>query len=216
MVLQLRLYLSIMLICTGLYGFAQKSVLPGFSLMPGITANPFYTTKNYSTVTSYSLQIGAYNLPLYGLVRFGFPDYVMSAQKRDNYNISGSYFEPGLILYSEPLTEVNASFYIGVLGYFARYDHLFTFEIENAWGAQTFSYTGETKVKGILFEVGGLFTFYEGLKGTISVDLGGVRRPENPIPQVKGFTNASNIPGIGHGVDKFLFGINLGVHYLIY
>jgi hypothetical protein len=213
---KLRLHLSVIIIFLSLEGSAQLLSVRNFSLLPGMTINPVALTRGYSAATSYSLQFGARGFPLKGVVRFGFPNYNKDGEgsTRWNYKISGSYIEPGLIIYSKDISEAKSTFYVGLLGYFASYDHKLNLKIEEGWGTQIFNYTAKTKVNGILVEFGGLFTFYNKVKGTLSMNIGGVNRPENPITQVRNFSNVySLIPGIGHGFDKLLFGFNLGVHY---
>lgn len=176
--------------------------------------------KGFSTGTCYSLQFGVNEFPLKGVVRFGFPQYnggFKGGRHDASYNANGSYIEPGLILYSVDISEENATFYLGAFGYFARYHHALKLQITDTWGTNTFEYGSETKVSGLMIEIGGLFTFYKRLKGSTSMTMGGVNRPDNPIPQVQNFKNETHfIPGIGHGFDKFLFGLNLGIHYQIF
>lgn len=215
---EFKLPVSILFVLLSLSGYAQRISVKDFFLMPGITVSPFFLTKNYTTATSYSLQFGGYGFPVKGVVRFGFPSYnkMREGTHSANYNITGSYIEPGLIIYSTDPSKENSVFYVGLLGYFGRYDHTLTLEIEDSWGVHKLDYSAETKVKGLLFELGGLFTFYEGLKGTISIDIGGVKRPDNPIPQIPNFYNVANMPGIGHGTSNLLYGVNLGLHYQIF
>lgn len=56
---------------------------------------------------------------------------------------------------------------------------------------------------------------FSNIKGSVSVNSGGVKRPENPIPQIQDFYNVASMPGIGQGVDNLLFGVNVGLHYII-
>jgi hypothetical protein len=70
-------------------------------------------------------------------------------------------------------------------------------------------------VKGFLVEFGGLLTIYKRLKGTISMDVGLVNRPYNPVPQIKYLRNSPIVPGVGLGFGAVYLGFNFGVHYQI-
>lgn len=200
-------------------GYAQKADSTGFFIMPGVTFTPLTFGKGYSTSTYYSIQCGTHKFPVKGVVRFGFPNYAVELSSRGqvDYTIKGGYVEPGAIMYFGDINKHDVVFLLGLLGYFGKYHHQLEMEITDAnWGtSQEYTFTEETSVSGFVFEVGMMFTFYEKIKGTLSINTGKIRIPENPIQQVRNFRNQSTlVPGAGYGPD-LLFGINFGLHYII-
>jgi hypothetical protein len=186
--------------------------------MPGVINNPFGMNKGFMSATSFSVQFGSSRYPVKGVIRCGFPKYHEDIQSPHtiDYSIRGAYVEPGVMIYSGDPDQKDPVYYVGLMAYFSQYRHDLKMEINDPnWGTQSFEYTSGTNPAGALFEFGMMFTFFEHLKGNVSLNIGGVKRPDNPISQIRNFKNTSDyIPGIGHG-NSALLGFNIGVHYVI-
>jgi hypothetical protein len=214
-----KLIVSISFILYGVISFAQKADSTGFFVIPGFTITPFSLGKGYSASAYYSLQFGSYSFPVKGVIRVGVPNYSIeiSSSEKIDYNIQGAYIEPGAIFYFGDIRSTESVFFIGLMGYIGTYNHHIKMEISDPyWGtSQLFQYDVKTRAKGVILEAGWMFSFDKKLKGTVSVNTGGVWLPHNPIPQIHNFKNQSKlVPGAGYG-NGVLFGLNLGLHYII-
>lgn len=216
----LCLLLSLLLCLVGLNTHAQVSdESTGFFVMPGIVCKPFSFSKGYSVTTSYSVMFGSYRFPVKGVVKFGFPRYdapVKSPHKVD-YNIKGSYIQPGLMVFKRLSDDENELVYLGLLGYIGKYNHDLTIEVtDNVWGTNQLTFSDETDVYGFTFEFGGVITIYRGLKLISSLSFGGANYPENPLPQIQNFIDKGVImPGMGKGSGGAFFAFNVGLGYVI-
>lgn len=230
--LRLKLHLSFILWLMVGVCYAQQSDSTGFFVMPGISCKPFSFSSGYSVTTSYSVIAGQYKFPLKAVVKFGFPNFQSPVKSPHDieYKIDGSYIQPGVFFFL-PVSEEDEAIYIGLLGYFGHYNHALTVEItDQLWGTNHVSYSAETRVKGIMFEFGGMMTLYKNLKLSSSLTFGGASFPINPIPQIQNFSDKKMIlPGMGKGISGgdedgdgevdsdggAFFGFNIGLHFII-
>lgn len=174
-------------------------------LVAGAKLQPLLLNQGFGATTTYDLQLGLKNYLLFPSARMGFFEQEVNLKTvyEHTYTIDGFYWQPGITVYSRTPAQHRSAFFMGIFGYFGKFNHNLSVSISDPnWGTSyQYKESFTTRPVGVTLEIGGMLTVVNRLKASFSVNTGFVGL--QPIGKI---ANPNRLPALGlfgnDGIDR--------------